>query len=198
MTMFLSSSLAMMVLLSTIGYSAVHKIDRTHSSVNFKIRHIFTKTTGQFRKFSGKIDFDPKAIEKSKFSFEIDASSIFTDDKDRDKHLRSKDFFWTERHPKISFKSKKTSPINNKSFVVSGILTMRGVSKPIEVNMNYLGQMKAPSGKYKAGFEASAKVNRQDFGISWNKSLDSGGVILGDMVDIEIFLETENVTLGKS
>ena len=190
--MFISTTLAIFALLSTTAFSDVHEIDKAHSSVNFKIRHLFAKTTGQFKKFTGDFNYHPKAIEKSTFTFVIDADSIYTDNEKRDKHLRSKDFFWVEKHKKISFKSKGVKDLGQNKFTVMGDLTMRGVTKPINVNMAYLGQVKDPWGNMKAGFEATAKLNRKDFGILWNKNLDSGGFILGDDVDIEIFLETTN------
>ena len=198
MKMFLSSSLAIFALYSNVSFSAPHEIDPSHSSVNFKIRHLFTKTTGQFKKFTGKIDFSPDAPLKARFDFTVNANSINTDNEERDKHLRSKDFFWVEKHPLITFKSQEIIPKGKHSFLVKGLLSIRGVSKVSTVKMNYLGQVKDPWGTYKAGFEALAKVNRKDFGLIWNKNLDSGGVILGDQVDIEIFLETINKSKSKN
>ncbi|SMF13444.1 YceI family protein [Pseudobacteriovorax antillogorgiicola] len=176
----------------------VHKIDRAHSSINFKIRHLFAKVTGQFKSFSGNIQYFPENVKKSKFTLEIDASSISTDHEKRDNHLRSADFFWVEKHPKILFSSKRVEDAGENRMKVIGHLTMRGVTKPIEVTVSYLGQVADPWGTTKAGFEANAKLNRKDFEITWNKSLDSGGVILGDMVDIEIFLETINESASST
>jgi polyisoprenoid-binding protein YceI len=199
MRMKLPTILALaLLIMSGTTFSAEHTIDTAHSSFNFKIKHMFSKTMGKFNKFNGDIEFYPKNIKKSKFNIQIDPTSIDTDNQKRDKHLRSDDFFHVEKYDKITFKSKEIKVKGDKKFDVKGDLTIKGVTKLITVNMVYLGQNKDPWGNLKAGFEASTKLNRKDFNITWNKTLDSGGFLLGDMVEIEVFLETENKSKTKS
>jgi polyisoprenoid-binding protein YceI len=166
-----------------------YSIDAVHSDVSFKIRHLVSKTAGRFAEFSGNIDADFQNLEASSVEFVIQAGSIDTRDERRDNHLRSADFFDVENFPEITFTSHEITKSGDDSYAVAGTLTMHGVAKEITLPVTYLGQAKDPRGNVKAGFETSTTLDRKEFGISWNRALDSGGLILGDEVQISISLE---------
>ena len=166
-------------------------IDKAHSDVNFKIRHLISKVSGRFGEFDGKITADFQNLSGSSVEFTINAASIDTANEDRDKHLRSADFFDVEKYPEITFKSSKITKMDDTTFAVTGTFTMHGVSKTITLPVTYLGEAQDPWGKTKAGYELSTTLNRKDYGVSWNKALDTGGFILGDEVEISINLEVE-------
>lgn len=164
-------------------------VDRTHSEVGFNIRHFFNKTHGRFENYDGTIVFDDSNLPASTVALTIQDSSIYTANDRRDQHLRTQDFFWTEKYPTITFKSTKVVPGKTKEhFQVLGDLTIRDVTKPVTLEVDYLGQGPVSMGGHEmgtqAGFSASTTINRKDFGIIWNKQLDSGSVMLGDDVDI--------------
>lgn len=166
-------------------------VDPSHTSVTFQVRHLFTNITGRFDKFDGKIEFDPDQPEATKIDGSIDAASIDTDNEKRDKHLRAADFFDVEKHPKITFKSTKVSAIDTekKTAKVSGVLGMHGVEKPIVLDASFLGMGKDPWGNERYGFRATTTINRKEFGLDWNETLETGGVLVGEEVTIEINAE---------
>jgi polyisoprenoid-binding protein YceI len=165
-------------------------IDPVHSEVGFSVRHLMVSNVkGRFPKVSGTLALDDKDATKSKVAVEIDAASIDTRDEKRDQHLRSEDFFWAEKHPKITFKSTQVQKAG-KGYRVTGDLTMRGVTKPVTLDVqSFTDSIKDPWGNTKRGLVAKTKLNRKDFGVAWNKNLDSGGVVVGDEVEISIELE---------
>lgn len=165
-------------------------IDAGHSEVGFQVRHLVSQTRGRFNEFAGTVNLDPKNLASSSVDFTIKAASIDTNVDDRDKHLRGADFFDVEKYPEITFKSKSIKKASEDTYNVMGTLTMHGVSKDITLPVTYLGQAKDPWGNTRAGFEAITTLNRKDFGIVWNKALDTGGAMLGDDVKININLET--------
>jgi len=167
-----------------------YTIDKAHSEAAFQVRHLVTKVRGQFNDFSGTIKVDSENPASSSVTFEIDAASINTSNADRDKHLRSGDFFDVANHPKITFQSKSVTKTGESSYSVTGDLTMRGVTREITLPVEFLGQATDPWGNTKGGFETTTTLNRKDFGISWNAALDQGGYILGDDVTVIINLET--------
>jgi polyisoprenoid-binding protein YceI len=176
-------------------------IDRSHSAVGFNVRHFFAKTPGSFSDFAGSITYDPKNIAASSVEVTIRDSSIFTGNDRRDQHLRSEDFFWVEKHPLITFKSTKVVPGKDNRFQVLGDLTIRGVTKPVTLDAEMLGIGKVTiEGRdmgTRAGFTARTTVNRKDFGIVWNKTLDQQGVVVGNAMlgdDVEIVLGIEAFT----
>ncbi|HEX4965349.1 MAG TPA: YceI family protein [Thermoanaerobaculia bacterium] len=166
-------------------------IDPYHSGVSFTIRHLVSNVQGRFNDFSGKVNLDPKNLPASSVDFHIKATSIDTGVADRDKHLRSADFFDVEKYPEITFKSESIKSTGKDKFDVTGTLTLHGVSKKVTLPVSYLGQVKDPGGNTRAGFEVNTTVNRKDYGISWNKALDSGSVMLGEDVKVDINLETK-------
>jgi polyisoprenoid-binding protein YceI len=172
-------------------------IDKNHSDASFQIRHFASKVRGRFADFAGTIQADPAKPEASSVEFTIKTASIDTNQPDRDKHLRSADFFDAEKFPEITFKSSKVTPAGKDKYDVTGTLTMHGVSKEVTLPVTYLGTMKDPRGSEIASFEVATKLNRKDFGMTWNKALDNGGFMLSDDVDVQISLETKKQAAAK-
>jgi polyisoprenoid-binding protein YceI len=171
-----------------------YSIDPGHSEVGFTVRHMVTNVRGRFNDFSGTVNMDPKNLPKSSVEFHVKATSIDTAVPDRDKHLRSADFFDVEKYPEITFKSESIAPAGKDKYNVTGTLTLHGVSKKVTLPVSFLGQAKDPWGGTRAGFETATTLNRKDYGISWNKALDSGGVLLGEDVKVEINIEAKAET----
>jgi polyisoprenoid-binding protein YceI len=165
-------------------------IDKGHSEVGFQIRHMMSKVRGRFNEFEGRIVADRARPEASSVELTIQATSIDTANPNRDKDLRGADFFDVEKHPTITFKSTRITPKGKDSYDVTGTLTMRRVSKEVTLPVTFLGFMKNMRGVEAAGFETAVTLNRKDFGITWNRALDAGGVLLGDEVYVSINLET--------
>jgi polyisoprenoid-binding protein YceI len=164
-------------------------IDNVHTHVGFSVRHMMVSTVrGQFKTYSGNLDLDPKDFTKSKFQGEIDVASIDTGSVDRDNHLRTNDFFDVANHPKITFKSTKIEAAGD-GYTVHGDLTIRGVTKPIALAVEFHGTSKNPYGKTVSGFGATATINRKDFGVAFNAILETGGVAVAEKVKIEIEVE---------
>ena len=166
-----------------------YKIDPAHTEVGFDIRHIFTKVHGRFTRFSGTIVHDAQNLAASRVEAEIEAASISTDNERRDQDLRSPNFFSVDSFPKLTFASKSVTAGSNGSLLVNGDLTMHGVTRPVTLTANFLGSGPAMGGVVRAGFEASTRVNRKDWGITWNRTLDNGGLLLGE--DVGIILNVE-------
>ncbi len=164
-------------------------IDRSHSEAGFQVRHLFSNVSGRFGAFEGTIAMDAAKPEASSVTFRIDASSIDTDNADRDKHLRSADFFDVVTHPMITFTSQKVRATGKDRYAVTGTLTMHGVAKTITLPVSFLGAGKDPWGNERSGFSTSVTLNRKDFGINWNKALDNGGLLLGEDVAVTVDIE---------
>jgi len=165
-------------------------VDKNHSDASFRIRHFASKVRGRFADFEGTINADPAKPEASSVTFTIKTASIDTSQPDRDKHMKSADFFDVEKYPEITFKSSKMTPAGKDKYDVTGTLTMHGVSKEVTLPVTYLGTVKDPRGNERTSFEIDTKLNRKDFGMTWNRALDAGGFMLSDDVDVEIALET--------
>jgi polyisoprenoid-binding protein YceI len=160
------------------------KIDELHSDVQFKIKHLVISTvTGSFTKFSAEAETEGDDFAGGKINFSADVNSISTGNEQRDGHLKSPDFFDTANHPTLDFISTKVEKAND-SYNVHGNLTMRGVTKPVTLNVEFGGTAKDPYGNFKAGFEVSGKINRSEFGLTWGAVTEAGGVMLGDEVKI--------------
>jgi polyisoprenoid-binding protein YceI len=167
-------------------------VDKTHSEATFQVRHMMSKVSGKFDDFSGKIEIDRTKPGASSVEFAIKTASINTGVGDRDKHLRSADFFDAEKYPEITFKSTKIVATKKKNvYAVTGDLTMRGVTKRVTVPVEFGGFGKDPWGNERAGFSLTTTVNRKDYGINWNKALDNGGFLLSDDVTINVNLEAQ-------
>lgn len=162
--------------------------DKSHSQVGFRVRHWLTKVEGRFKDYDGKISLDRAKPSDSKVEIAIQAASIDTDNDRRDTHLRSADFFEVEKYPTITFKSTKVEPKGKDLYVVTGELTMHGVTKTVTIPVRHTGFLNLGK-QEKAGFELTIPINRKDFGIVWNRTADQGGVMLGDDVEITVLVE---------
>ncbi len=174
------------------------KIDPVHSEIKFKVRHlVVSSVTGNFNTFDATVNAEKPDFSDAKVTFEADVNSISTKNDQRDGHLKSADFFDAANHPKIEFVSTRVVKKNDNEYDVIGDLTMRGVTKEIKLSATYNGTVKGFGGGEVAGFEASAKVNRFDYGLQWNALTEAGGVVVGDEVKIEIATELNRVEEAK-
>lgn len=165
-------------------------IDSAHSAAQFQVKHLMISTVrGEFSKMSGKVIFDGKNFSSIQVEAGIEVASINTREPKRDDHLRSADFFDTATYPKITFKSKRVEGISGNTFKLVGDLTMRGVTKEITLNVEASPVIKGMGGESRMGAQATGKLNRQDFGVKWNQTLDAGGLAVGNEVQIVIDLE---------
>ena len=164
-----------------------YQIDPAHSEVGFVVRHMgFSKVRGRFERFEGTVSGDPTDLGSLEARVEIDAKSITTDEQKRDEHLRSNDFLDIENNPKIIFESHRVTNVDGRKFTVEGDLSIRGVTKRVELKGTFLGEGKDPWGGTRVGFEATTTVNRKDFGVNWNAALETGGFLVGDNVEIHL------------
>lgn len=170
------------------AFAADYVIDPSHTSVGFTVRHLMvTKVRGSFEKVSGTVKYDPNEPEKIVIDATIDAASINTGEAKRDEHLRSPDFFDVAKHPTLTFKSKKAKVLGKGKLEVIGDLTIRGVTKEVTLQVEGLDQeIKDPWGNVRRGATATTRINRKDFGLAWNQVLETGGVMVGEDVDIQI------------
>ncbi len=171
-------------------FADTFNVDKVHSESTFQVRHMMSKVSGKFDDFSGKINADRAKPSASSVEFTIKAASINTGNADRDKDLRSANFFDVEKFPEITFKSSTIVPTKKKDvYDVTGELTMHGVTKHVTLPVEFNGFGKDPWGGERAGFSLTTTINRKDYGINWNKALDNGGVLLGEEVTININIE---------
>jgi polyisoprenoid-binding protein YceI len=174
------------------------QIDNTHSQVTFSVRHMMVSTVkGQFKVLSGKLEIDEQHPENSWVEAEVDTASIDTRDERRDGHLRSPDFFDAANYPRLTFKSTKVEAAGNHEYRVTGDLTLHGVTRQVTFDAEYSGQLKDAYGMQRAGLSAKATINRKDFGLNWNQALESGGVLVGDKVTIEIDLAAVQAAVAQ-
>lgn len=170
--------------------AAPYDLDASHSSVGFKVKHlVISKVTGAFGEFTAELDLDVQDMTKSSVKATIAVASIDTGNKDRDDHLRGADFFDVEQHPEMSFVSTGVTAREDGGYDLAGELTLHGVTKPVVLDLTFNGTVTDPWGNDRAGFSAEGKIDRSEFGLTWNKALETGGVVVGDEVEIEIELE---------
>jgi polyisoprenoid-binding protein YceI len=166
------------------------QIDNSHSHIQFAVRHMMlSKTRGEFQTFSGTLNLDEDQPANSTVEVEIDAASINTRDAQRDAHLRSPDFLDADKYPKLYFKSTRIEQIDGQHAKLYGDLTIRGVTNPVVLDVEFTGKSKSPWGTENYGFEAHTKISRKDWGLTWNAPLETGGVLVSDEVNIDIELE---------
>ncbi|PSR21718.1 MAG: polyisoprenoid-binding protein [Sulfobacillus acidophilus] len=165
-------------------------IDAAHSTAGFVVRHLVSKVRGHFQDFEGRIIGNPEDLSTAHAEFSAQVASVNTNQPDRDKHLRTSDFFDVEHYPTMTYQSNRIEKTGDGTYTVYGTLTLRGVSKEVPVKVEYLGTSPDPWGHVRAGFECSARINRKDFGVNWNQVLEAGGMMVGDNVDINLELET--------
>jgi len=169
----------------------VYDIDATHSSAHFSVRHLMiSNVKGEFTKVTGTVTWDPDNPAGSKVEATIDVSSLHTRDEQRDAHLKSADFFDVAKYPEIKFVSKSVQPDGHLEYLVKGDLSIHGVTRDVELQVEGpTPEVRDPWGNLKAGAAATAKINRKDFGLTWNAALEGGGVLVGDEVKISLEVE---------
>jgi polyisoprenoid-binding protein YceI len=173
--------------------------DLSHSSVNFHVRHLMvSKVHGRFQTWGGSLVLDDEDITRSRAEVSIDVASIDTREDKRDAHLRSADFFDAENFPKLEFKSTSVKRISDEELEVTGDLTIRGQTKPITLKVESNGQIKDPWGGTRAGFSAKASISRKEFGLHWNALLETGGVVVGDKIEISLEIEAVQKAAAKA
>jgi polyisoprenoid-binding protein YceI len=165
--------------------AATWRIDVAHSELSFRVRHLVSRVRGTFTDWEGTITADPANLAGGSVNVEIRTSSITTNHERRDNHLRSDDFFDVEGHPTMTFRSRRVET-QGERIRVQGDLTIRGVTRPVVLEGSYLGTVPEANGGQRMAFEASTTVNRHDFGVSWNRAAEGGGVVLGDQVTIDL------------
>jgi polyisoprenoid-binding protein YceI len=164
-------------------------LDTEHSTIEFRVTHmVVSKTTGRFTDYAGFIDMDAETGTVTAMEATIKAGSVNTSHEKRDTHMRNADFLDVEHYPTMTFKMKSYKK-TAESFTAVGDLTLRGVTKEVVLGGRYNGSTKDPWGNTRAGFSAEGKLNRKDFGLIWNKTLDSGGLVVGDEVQIRLDIE---------
>jgi polyisoprenoid-binding protein YceI len=179
--------------ISSFGQKTEWSFDTKHSKIGFSVTHMMiSEVEGQFTQYSGTVFADKTDFSDAKIKFVISPASINTDEPDRDKHLRSADFFNVEKFPEISFESSSMKSKGKNVFVLKGNMTMLGITKPVQLEARYNGTRKDPWGNTKAGFKISGTITRSDWGLKYNSVLDEGGVVIGDEVTINC-----NVELNK-
>jgi polyisoprenoid-binding protein YceI len=168
-------------------------LDPTHSEVQFKIKHLMiTNVTGSFNIFTVDAQTEDEDFTKAKVSFTADVNSISTNNEQRDTHLKSGDFFDAEKFPQIKFVATKADNIDNDgSYDLYGDLTIRDVTKNIKLSVEFGGVVKDPWGNTKAGFTINGKINRKDFGLTWNAVTEAGGVMVSE--EVRLFAEIQLV-----
>lgn len=166
------------------------QIDSSHSGIQFTVRHmVIAKVRGQFTRWTGSLETPGRDFARASLNVVIDASSIDTGVADRDAHLRSADFFDVERYPEITFSSTGITQGAADRLRVTGTLTIKGVTRDAVLDVEVLGQAKDPWGNERAAFSATAAIDRREFGLTWNQVLETGGVVVGERIDIAIEIE---------
>jgi polyisoprenoid-binding protein YceI len=165
-------------------------IDPSHTHIGFSVKHMMVSTVrGQFTRYEGTLDLNTEDLSQSHIKGEIEVPSIDTHEPKRDEHLRSNDFFDAANHPKILFESTKIEHVEGSDYKVSGNLTIRGVTKAITLDAEFAGVHKDPWGGTRTGFTVTTTINRKDFGVNFNAILETGGVLVGDKVKLELEIE---------
>jgi len=165
-------------------------VDAAHSEIGFSVKHMMiSKAKGTFNDFDANIEMDPNNLEDASIEFTIDVKSIDTKNEDRDNHLRSDDFFDVDNYPKITFNATDIKKKSEEQYDVTGDLTMRGTTKPVTFDITFGGEQTDPWGNTVAGFSGETSINRKEFGLTWNATLEKGGVLVGEDVKINLELE---------
>ncbi len=186
-----------LVLLSALALASVTSfaqgkwnLDRSHSSVKFNVQHlVISEVDGTFKMFDGSVNAPTADFNNATINFNVDVNSINTDDEKRDAHLKSDDFFNAEKYPKMKFTSTSFKKVSGNKYALEGNLTIRDVTKKVKFAVVYGGTVKDPWGNVKAGFKATGKINRKDFGLKWGAMTEAGGAVVGDEVEMEIRVE---------
>lgn len=181
--------LAVLTAFISVPALADFTVDKRHSSVGFLTRHFMTRVRGHFDDYTAEFKFDEKSPEKSMARFVAKTASVNSENLDRDKVIRSDNFLDVEKFPELSFQSTKARSLGDKKYGLEGDLTIKGIKKPVLLEVEYLGSIVDQSKVTRAGFAIRGKINRKDFGLVWNRVLDNGGVMIPDEVEIDIQVE---------
>lgn len=174
-------------LVTTSALAAKFDVDKAHTNISFTAPHLMvSKVKGRFDNVSGSFQFDEKTMKLNDIMVTVKTDSVNTNEADRDKHLRSPDFFDVAKFPEMTFKSTNVKYEKDKPDKVEGELTIRGITKKVTLDVDYNGAVTDPWGNRVVTFEAEGEVNRKDFGLNWNKAMDKGGFVVGDKIKIEI------------
>jgi polyisoprenoid-binding protein YceI len=186
----LNSLLLLTLVVTTPLAAAEYQIDASHSTIGFQVRHMaISKTNGVFDDYTGSFSFEPGKPETWTCEAVIQTKSVNTNNEKRDDHLRSDEFFNAAEFPTLTFKSTGVKMEDETEGTLKGDLTIHGVTKPVELDFEVLGTVTDPWGNERAGFSATLKINRQDFGLSYNSVLEAGGLVVGDGVKITLEIE---------
>ena len=173
---------------------ALWKIDPAHSEIKFRARHLVVSTvTGYFTRFNATVEAEKEDFSDGRINFEADVDSINTGNEQRDAHLKSPDFFDAPHHPKMTFRSTSVKKAGDSDYKVTGDLTIRGITRPVVLDVTYNGTVAGFGGQQVAGFEITGKVNRFDYGLKWNALTEAGGVVVGPEVRLDIAAELQKV-----
>jgi polyisoprenoid-binding protein YceI len=171
---------------------ATYKIDPSHSDVMFKVKHLMISTvTGIFKTFDATLEVDENDLTKATATFEADIASVDTKNADRDTHLKSDDFFNAEQFPKMTFKSTSIEKVSDEEYTLNGHLTIRDVTKPISLKVDFNGDVVDPWGMERKGFEINGKINRKEYGLKWSAVTEAGGLVVAD--DVRLVLNVEMI-----
>jgi polyisoprenoid-binding protein YceI len=166
------------------------QIDPAHSEIKFKVKHLVVSTvTGQFKNFTATIEADKADFSDARISFEAEINSLSTNNDQRDAHLKSPDFFDAEKFPTMTYRSTSITRLSGENYSVTGELTIRGIKRPLTLDVTYNGTVDGFGGKKVAGFEISGKINRFDYGLMWNAMTEAGGVVVSSDVRLDIAAE---------
>lgn len=182
---------SLLLLITAVSFAQTKwELDKSHSKVGFSVSHlVITDVDGLFKDYSGTVTTDGDDFSTAKVDFTINTASISTENDGRDKHLRSDDFFNAEKFPKMTFKSKSMKKVNDKNYKLIGDLTIRDVTKQVELDVRFNGMVKDPWGNTKAGFKISGEINRFDYNLKWNNTIETGGLVVGKEVTLKIDLQ---------
>ena len=187
-------AMALMMSVGLWAQTSNWNFDQSHSSVAFSIDHmVISEVTGKFTEYTGSVSSAADDFQNANIDFVIEVSSINTDDVDRDDHLKGVDFFDVVNYPQITFKSTSFKKVAGKKHQLSGNLTMHGVTKAVTFDVNYGGTVVDPWGNTKAGFKITGELNRKDYGLTWSKALETGGLVVGNEVTLTVRVELVKV-----
>lgn len=169
---------------------STYKIDNAHSEVTFKVKHLMiTNVTGSFTQFDATMTATADDFSDAKISFEAEVNSISTNNEQRDGHLKGEDFFAAEKFPKLSFVSSSFKKLTDTAYTLHGDLTIRGITKPVQLAVEYGGTMTDPYGQVKVGFEIGGKISRKEFGLTWTATTEAGGIVVSDEVKLNLAVQ---------
>lgn len=182
-------ALLLLLFLAGAAEARIYRIEKEYSVVEFRIRRLVSRTEGHFTDFEGVLNYDPAQPQQAHMDVTLRPGSVDTRNKPRDKHLRGQDFFDVARYPTARYVSRSVTPMGPDQLQVDGFLTLRGITQPVSLNVKLRGAATDDIGRARAGFSAETRINRKDFGITWNETLDNGGLLLGDDVDLEMEID---------